>query len=227
MPPDENTRSVGVGFHRLRHAVLEVLLVRRVLDDGHDEGVEVGQRARSAGDAHAFDHLRASLIWSGQLVKRCEQTSCRKIQSQIDGAIALQNGGTTTTTNLVRDGERRAGPQQRGHDRVLRVRVDAAPCVAQVERVPEQRRAGRLLEVRRGAAQEYAVRVRRRRWIRKHEHVDREDALLLHAGGRDVHLVPASLCQPSLVAEGRGQCVPDAYADPTTGPGDPSQLEEG
>lgn len=64
VPPDENTRSVGVGFHRLRHAVLEVLLVRRVLDDGHDEGIEVGQRARSAGDAHAFDHLRASLPWT-------------------------------------------------------------------------------------------------------------------------------------------------------------------
>jgi hypothetical protein len=68
--------------------------------------------------------------------------------------------------------------------------------------------------------------VRRRRRVRKHEHVDREDALLLHAGGRDVHLVPASLSQPSLVAKGRGQYVPDAYADPPAGPGDPSQLEE-
>lgn len=60
-------------------------------------------------------------------------------------------------TYLVRDAKHGPGPQQRRHDRVLRVRVDAAPRVAQVERIPKQRRARGLFQILRGPAQEHAV----------------------------------------------------------------------
>lgn len=64
---------------------------------------------------------------------------------------------------------------------MLRVCVDTAPRIAQVKRVPEQRRARRFFEVLARAAQEDAVSV----WVglgeRKDEDMRGKDALLLNA----------------------------------------------
>lgn len=57
VPPDENGRRVGVLLHGLAHRVGEVLLARRVLDDGHLERVEVRERLADAAEADALDHL--------------------------------------------------------------------------------------------------------------------------------------------------------------------------
>jgi len=68
---------------------------------------------------------------------------------------------------------------------MLRMRVDATTRVSQGERIPEQRRARRLLQVKRWSTQEDAI----RRWIlrvRYYENVRRLDAFLLHSRRRDV-----------------------------------------
>jgi hypothetical protein len=69
--------------------------------------------------------------------------------------------------------------------------VDAAPSVAQIERVPEERCARGLLEIARGAPEKYAVCVRRGGGLgeREHEDVLREHALFLDARWRDVDLI--------------------------------------
>ena len=42
------------------------------------------------------------------------------------------------------------GPEERSHDRMLRVRMDARARIAEIKRGPEERRTSRLLERLRG-----------------------------------------------------------------------------
>jgi hypothetical protein len=83
----------------------------------------------------------------------------------------------------MRDLELFARPQQSRHDRVLRVCVHTAASLPHLERIPEQRRAGRLLEGLRWPAEEDAV----AGWVRegKDEYMLRFDALLLDTRGCD------------------------------------------
>jgi hypothetical protein len=86
-------------------------------------------------------------------------------------------------TNLMREPKLLPGPEQRGHDCVLRVRMNAATRVAHCKCVPEQRCACRLLQVQRRTTEENAVAV----WPgeREYEDVSGLNALFLHAGGRN------------------------------------------
>ena len=47
----------------------------------------------------------------------------------------------------MRDRKSRSGPKQSSHHRILRMRMNTAPRVPQLERIPEKRRARRLLQV--------------------------------------------------------------------------------
>ena len=85
-----------------------------------------------------------------------------------------------------------SGRPNGGHDRVLRVRVDTATRAAQIERVPEERRACGLFEIERRPSEEHAIAVGRREW--QDEDVRGLDALLLDARWSDVHLVPWGWC---------------------------------
>ncbi len=89
--------------------------------------------------------------------------------------------------HLMGYAEQVPGRQQRGHDCVLRVRMDAAARPAQGERVPKERRARRLFKVERGPPEEDVVAIGRGVW--QDEDVRRVYALFLHARRRDVHLI--------------------------------------
>lgn len=54
---DEDSRGIWILSHSLRHAILEVLLVRCIFDDRHLQSVEVRKGVFHAAYANAFDHL--------------------------------------------------------------------------------------------------------------------------------------------------------------------------
>ena len=116
-----------------------------------------------------------------------------------------------------------SGRQQGDHHRVLRVGVDAAARATQIERVPEERRARGLSEIERRPSEEYAIAVgRRREW--QDEDVRGLDALLLDAGGGDVHLV-ACEGKRARRAHARGKELSrDTDADATPSPRHPAQV---
>ena len=63
MTADEDSRGSRVFDHGFGHAVLEILLVWSVLDDGDFERVEVRQRLSSAADPNALDHLQQPILF--------------------------------------------------------------------------------------------------------------------------------------------------------------------
>lgn len=90
----------------------------------------------------------------------------------------------------MRNLKRLPRPKQRRHHRMLRMRMNAAPPIAQVKRVPEQRRARGLLQAVRGPTQEDAAVIREgvtgfRLGVRQDEDVGGFDAFFLDAGGGD------------------------------------------
>jgi hypothetical protein len=97
MPADQDTSGIGVLFHGICHAIFEILLVGRVVDDGYHECVKVAHGLACAAEAHSFDHL---------LVRYTE----------LANLISLHASGISE--------------QERGHYRVLRVRVNAATRVS-------------------------------------------------------------------------------------------------
>src|SRR5947208_7998603 len=54
---DENRGGIWILLHGLRHAIFEVFLIGRILDNWHLQGVKVRQRIPHAAYTHALDHL--------------------------------------------------------------------------------------------------------------------------------------------------------------------------
>ena len=122
MPPDENGRRIRVVLHGLGHSVREILLVRRVLDDGHRECIEEPQRLSVPANPHALDHL---------LVRDLERLG-----------VAGEQKGQEHCGEYMASG-RTVRPR---HTSMLRVGVDAGSGVAFSECVPEQRGACGLFQ---------------------------------------------------------------------------------
>jgi hypothetical protein len=80
-------------------------------------------------------------------------------------------------------------PQQGCHDGMLGVSMNAATCAAEIKRAPEKRRAGRLLQVKRGPPKKYAVCIGRRLRIWQHKDVAGVNALLLDARWGNVDFI--------------------------------------
>ena len=72
---------------------------------------------------------------------------------------------------------------------MLRMGVDAAPRIAQIKGIPEERRARRFFEIERWPSEEDAIAIGSGEG--KHKDVRRQDAFFLHAGGRYVDLIAA------------------------------------
>ena len=82
---------------------------------------------------------------------------------------------------------------------MLGMRVDAAPRVAQIKRVPEEGSAGGFFEIERWPSKEDAITV----WGGEGQHKDvrRLDAFFLHPRRSDVHLVSGWKIHLSWVCE--------------------------
>lgn len=61
MTAHEHASSVGILLHRLGHAVLEITLMRGVVDDWHLERVGVRKSRVHASQTDALDHLLYAL----------------------------------------------------------------------------------------------------------------------------------------------------------------------
>lgn len=57
MPPDQHRRRIRILPHRLRHAIRQILLVRRILNDGDLEGIMIRERLADSADTDALDHF--------------------------------------------------------------------------------------------------------------------------------------------------------------------------
>jgi hypothetical protein len=64
------THRIRILPHSLLHPLPQVLLVRRVLNDGDHKRVEVAQRGPGSTDSHAFDHF---LVGDSELGTRPEE----------------------------------------------------------------------------------------------------------------------------------------------------------
>ena len=84
----------------------------------------------------------------------------------------------------MRDRKTRSRPEQSSHHRILRMRMNTAPRVSQLKRVPEKRRARRFLQIKLRPSEERPLGVGRGRGglrVRQHEDVCRLDAFFLYA----------------------------------------------
>jgi len=83
----------------------------------------------------------------------------------------------------MRNAEDRTRPQQRSHDGMLGVGMNAASRITEVKSVPEERGACRFLEIQSRPSEKDTVSVGRRvgLWERENEDLRRFDALFLHS----------------------------------------------
>lgn len=57
MSPNQDSRRLGIPLHSLPHPIRQILLVRRILNDRHGEGIKEPQRLAVPADSNTLDHF--------------------------------------------------------------------------------------------------------------------------------------------------------------------------